>query len=291
MKKQFLLLTMVSLLFSSCAVVLQDEIGVKRTLGRVNEKIHYPGAVVFNPFLSTVIKVPIRTINLAINASLPSKEGLTIQSEISILYKIKTAELPNILKNTGLNFQDVVILPVFRSAAADICAKYEAKDMHSNKRSVIEKEIKERMMEVAESKGFIIESVLMKSISLPPGLAKTIEEKMQSEQEAQRMEFLKDREKREGERKILQAEGEKQSRIIAAEAQKRITEIEAEGKANALKTEAEAQMKANQMLNSSLTPQVLKAKQIEAFKSLSGSNNAKVIITDGKTPLIGIPEN
>lgn len=291
MKKQFLLLTVVSVIFSSCAVVLQDEIGVKRTLGRVNDKIHYPGAVLFNPLLSTVIKVPIRTINLAINASLPSKEGLTIQSEISILYKIKTAELPNILKNTGLNFQDVVILPVFRSAAADICAKYEAKDMHSNKRSIIEKEIKERMMEVAESKGFIIESVLMKSISLPPGLAKTIEEKMQSEQEAQRMEFLKDREKREAERKILQAEGEKQSRIIAAEAQKRITEIEAEGKANALKTEAEAQMKANQMLNSSLTPQVLKAKQIEAFKSLSGSNNTKVIITDGKTPLIGIPEN
>jgi regulator of protease activity HflC (stomatin/prohibitin superfamily) len=284
-------LAIITICISSCAIILQDEIGVKRTLGRINNKVLYPGSVFLNPFISTVIKVPVRTVNLAINVGLPSKEGLTIQAEISILYKIKPVELPNILKNTGLEFQEVVILPVFRSAAADICAKYEAKDMHSNKRSLIEKEIRERMMEVTEPKGFIIESVLMKSISLPPGLAKTIEEKMQSEQEAQRMEFLKDREKREAERKVLQAEGEKQSRIIAAEAQKRITEIEAEGKANALKIEADAQMKANDLLTRSLTPQVLKAKQIEAFRVLSTSPNTKVIITDGKTPLIGIPEN
>lgn len=291
MTHKTLFFVIISFVLSSCATVLQDEVGVKRTLGKINNKVYNPGPVFFNPFLSKMIKMPMSTVNLAINASLPSKEGLTIQSEISILYRIKTAELPNILKNTGLEFQEVVILPVFRSAAADICAKYEAKDMHSNKRSLIEKEIRDRMMEVTESKGFIIESVLMKSISLPPGLARTIEEKMQSEQEAQRMEFLKDREKREAERKVLQAEGEKQSRIIAAEAQKRILEIEAEGKANALKIEAEAQMKANEMLNKSLTPQVLKAKQIEAFKNLSTSSNTKIIITDGKTPLIGIPEN
>lgn len=291
MLKKIFPIAFVLFIFSSCSTILQDEIGVKRTLGKINNRVYYPGPVVFNPFLTTVIKMPIRTINLAINASLPSKEGLTIQSEISILFKIKTEELPNILKNTGLEFQEVVILPVFRSAAADICAKYEAKDMHSNKRSLIEKEIRDRMMEVTEPKGFIIESVLMKNISLPPGLARTIEEKMQSEQEAQRMEFLKDREKREAERKVLQAEGDKQSRIIAAEAQKRILEIEAEGKANAMKIEADAQMKANELLSKSLTPQVLRAKQIEAFRSLSGSNNSKIIITDGKTPLIGLPEN
>jgi regulator of protease activity HflC (stomatin/prohibitin superfamily) len=291
MINKIILLAFITIYFSSCAIVRQDEIGVKRTLGKINKKVYYPGAIFMNPFISTVIKVPVRTINLAINAGLPSKEGLTIQSEISILYKIKTDELPNILRNSGLGFQEVVILPVFRSAAADVCSKYEAKDMHSNKRSLIEKEIREKMMEVTEAKGFIIESVLMKSISLPPGLAKTIEEKMQSEQEAQRMEFLKDREKREAERKVLFAEGEKQSRIIAAEAQKRITEIEAEGKANALIIEAEAQMKANEMLTKSLTPQVLKAKQIEAFRLLSTSPNSKIIITDGKTPLIGLPEN
>ncbi len=290
MKTKLIILSCLAIILSSCVTVLQDEVGVKRTLGRINGKVYQPGAVLLNPFLSRIIRVPVRTVNLAINANLPSKEGLTIQSEISILYRIKTSELPNILRNTGLDFQEVVILPIFRSAAADICARFEAKDMHSNKRSLIEKEIRDRMMEVTEAKGFIIESVLMKSISLPAGLARTIEEKMQSEQEAQRMEFLKEREKREAERKILQAEGDKQSRIIAAEGQKRILEIEAQGRANAVTIEAEAQFKANELLDKSLTPQILRAKQIEAFKAISGSNNAKIIISDGKTPLIGLPD-
>jgi regulator of protease activity HflC (stomatin/prohibitin superfamily) len=236
-----------------------------------------------------MIWVPINTINLEINVGLPSKEGLTVQSEISILYKIKTSEVPNIIKYTPLNYQSVLILPVFRSASVDVCSEFDAKDMHSAKRSQIESKIKERMMQVLDSKGFIIEAVLLKSITLPQGLSRAIEEKLQAEQDAQRMEFLKDREKKEAERKVLQAEGDKNSKIIAAEGQKRILELEAEGRANAVKIEADANTKANNMLEKRLTPQVLKFKQIEAFKELSTSPNTQTIITDGKTPLIGLP--
>lgn len=277
-----------ALSISSCAVIIQDEVGVKRTLGRVKNKIYSPGPRVFNPFTSRIIKVKIRTVNLEMTLGLPSKEGLTVNSEISILYKIVRNEVPNILQNTGLEFEDVLIKPVLRSATADICAKFDAKDMHSSKRSIIEKQIAERMMEVLSPKGFLIEQVLLKSISLPPGLSKSIEEKLQAEQDAQRMEFVKERERRDAERKLIQADGEKQSRIIAAEGLKRTTEIEAEGRANAIKTEAEAQMRANELLNKSLTPIVIKNRQIEAFMNLSKSSNTKVIITDGKTPLMGL---
>lgn len=290
--KPFIKILSAALLIStvmSCTTIKQDEIGIKRTFGRISSDVMKPGLVVFNPFFTTVIVTPIRTVNLAISASLPSKEGVNVQSEISILYKIKTAEFSTILQSTGFDFQEVLILPVFRSAASDICSKYEAKDMHSAKRSIIEQEIRERMMTVVESKGFVIEAVLMKSITLPPGLAKAIEEKLQAEQDAQRMDFLKERERKDAERRIVQAEGDKKSRIIAAEAQKSVLEIEAEGRANAIKTEAAAQAKANDMLNNSLTPQMLKLRQIEAFKELSKSTNTKTIITDGKTPFLSLP--
>ena len=156
-----------------------------------------------------MIWVPINTINLEINVGLPSKEGLTVQSDISILYKIKTNEVQNIIKYTPLNYQSVLILPVFRSASVDVCSEFDAKDMHSAKRSQIESKIKERMMQVLDSNGFIIEEVLLKSITLLQGLSRAIEEKLQAEQDAQRMEFLKDRERREAERKVLQAEADK----------------------------------------------------------------------------------
>lgn len=286
----FSLLALSFIFGTGCKIIVQDEVGVKRRLGRMSNQIIEPGPRAFNPFTTKIITVPVRTINLELNLGLPSKEGLTVNSEISILYKIKNNEVPNILKSTGLNFEEVLIKPVFRSAAADVCAKFDAKDMHSAKRSIIEKEIRDRMMEVLDTKGFIIEAVLMKSIVLPAGLSKAIEEKLQAEQDAQRMEFLKDRERRDAERKLIQAEGEKNAQIVAAEAAKRKMEIEAEGRANAIKTEADAQAKANDMLNKSITPAVLRNKQIEAFQGLSKSTNTKVIITDGKTPLIGIDQ-
>jgi regulator of protease activity HflC (stomatin/prohibitin superfamily) len=190
---------------------------------------------------------------------------------------------------------------VFRSAAADITAKFLAKDMHSGERAQIEGAIRKQMTEILEPKGFIIDNVLLKSISLPQGLARTIEEKLQAEQEAQRMEFVKEREKRDAERKIIeaegkkeiariQAEGEKNAAIIQAEARKRMYEIEAEGRANAMSIEAIATRLANDTINRTLTPAILKLRQIEAFRSLSNSNNSKLVVTDGKTPFLSLPE-
>lgn len=282
-------LILLSIFFlSSCAVINQDEVGVKRKLGRMSQKTIPPGPKAFNPLTSRIITMKVRTINIEIKMGLPSKEGLTVNSEISVLYRIKPTEVPKILRETGINYENVLISPVFRSAAADICAKYDAKDMHSAKRGEIENEILVRMMEVLEPRGFIIEAVLMKSIQLPAGLAKAIEEKLQAEQDAQRMEFVNNREKLEAERKRLFAEGEKQSKIIAAEAEKRSTEIRADARAYEIRTEALASAEANDRLAKTLTTLLIQNKNIEAFEKLARSANAKVIITDGKTPLLGI---
>lgn len=273
----------------SCKIVNQDEVAVKRVLGRVKPIVYAPGPRMYNPFTSRVITAPVRTVNLQINMILPSKEGLNVNAEISILYKIKTEELPTIVTQIGFGFETELISPVFRSAAADICSKFDAKDMHSSKRAEIEVQIKNQMMEILEARGFIIERVLMKSIILPAGLTRSIEEKLQAEQEALRMEFIKDRERIDAERKLIQAEGEKQSRIIAAEGLRKTLELEAEGKANALKLEADAIMKSNELIYKSLNPVILKYKSIEALEQLAKSNNAKVIITDGKMqPLLNI---
>lgn len=285
-----IILITATLLFSGCAKIIQDEVGVKRTFGRLNKNTLSPGLRFFNPFASTIIKVPVRTINLQIEAGLPSKEGLTIKSEISILYSVKKEEVPKILETVGLDFQEVLILPVFRSASADVCARFFAKDMHSSERAKIEKEIKEKMMDVLSGRGFNIEAVLMKSITLPPSLSKAIEDKLSAEQEALRMEFILDRERREAERRTIEAEGKKKATVIAAEADKQVVIIAAEGKRQASILEAEGTKEANDLLNKSLGPLTIKYYQIEAFKDLCTSPNAKTIITDGKTPFLTMPD-
>jgi regulator of protease activity HflC (stomatin/prohibitin superfamily) len=288
-KNQIVILLIASLaLVTSCTVVRPTQVGVKSTFGKIKGKIRQPGAVLYNPFVSRIIKVNVRTMNLPIKENLPSKEGLTILSESSILYHVRSEDVPKIIQETGLNYEENLILPVFRSAASDVCSRYYAKDMHSAKRNEIEKEIQKRLAEVCEEKGFVIEAVLLKSISLPSGLTKSIETKLEAEQEALRMEFVLDKQKKEVERQIIEAEGTKKTNVIQAEARAQMMKIEAEGRAQNIEIEAKANTLANDLLNNSITPNLLKLKQIEAFVKLSTSNNTKTIVTDGKGSLLNV---
>ena len=241
------------LTLSQCKVVRQGEAGVKRNLGKISKKALNPGPRFFNPFTTTIIIVPVRTVNLEVNLELPSKEGVNVLAEISILYKIDSKMTTSIVENIGRDYENSVLLPVFRASAADITAKFMAKDMHTGNRLEIENEIKDQMMKYLEQRGFIIEAVLLKSIKLPKGLYRAIEEKLEAEQDAQRMEFILLREKQEAQRRTIEAEGIRD---------------------------------ANRIITEGLTDGIIKYKSIEAFKDLSKSPNTKVIITDGKAPFM-----
>jgi prohibitin 1 len=125
--------------------------------------------------------------------------------------------------------------------------------MHSGMRSDIEKAIKSKMEETLTAQGILIEAVLMKSIQLPSGLASSIEQKLQAEQDAMRMEFVLKQATLEAERKIIEAKGIRDSQKIISEG---------------------------------LTEEIIKIRSIEAFMELSKSPNSKVIITDGAAPML-----
>jgi prohibitin 1 len=251
LKALFFLILVFSI--SSCRVVRQGEFGVKRKLGKYNDGVYTSGLRVFNPFTSKIITISSQTENIEVSINIPSREGLTIQSEVSILYKVRGKDAPNLLRNVGLDYEETIILPVFRSAVADVTSKYYAKDMHSGNRAEIEVAIRELMMKTLDEKGIIVESVLLKSIMLPKNLTKAIEDKLEAEQQAQRMEFILAQERQEAERKR-----------IAATATRDANKIIAEG----------------------LTQEILQFKALEAWLQLSQSPNSKVIITNGTVPMM-----
>lgn len=242
---------------SSCTVVRQGEVGVKRTFGKYSDKVYTSGLKTFNPFTSKVVKISSQTENIEVSLVIPSREGLSIQSEVSILYRVKGNEAPDLLRKVGTDYEGTVILPVFRSAVADVTSKYYAKDMHSGNRAEIETAIRDLMMKTVEEKGIIVESVLLKSIALPRSLAKAIEDKLEAEQQAQRMEFVLQQEQREAERMRIKAEGVRD---------------------------------ANQIIAEGLTPAILQFKAIEAWLQLSQSPNSKIVLSNGTMPLMMNPE-
>lgn len=275
-RKIFASFFIAAIALSSCAVIRPGQVGVKQRFGKLSERTSDGGLMFYNPFVSSIIRVPVRTINRELTMNLPSKEGLTIRSEVSILYRVESNKVRKVIQEVGLSF-DQIITAVFRSAASDVCSQYFAKDMHSGERRGIESRINELMNANLGPRGFIIEAVLLKSITLPPGLSKAIEMKLESEQDALRMEFIKQQEEREAERQLIRAEGRKNAQIIEAEARAKVIEIEAE--ANEL---------ANNKLSESLTPSVLQMKQIEAMLELAKSPNTKTLFMDGSNPFMNL---
>lgn len=253
--KRVILLFLAGLMVS-CATVQPDERGVVKTFGKLDTEVQEPGLVWYNPLFSSLVTIPVRTVNREVSLSLPSKEGTTIEAQISILYRVKKKMVIDILQEVGEDYEQTLILTSFRSAAADITARHLAKEMHSSQRTNIGNEIKDLMNKGLNGRGFEIESVLLKSIALPPGLARSIEAKLQAEQDAQRMKFVLQREEMEAKRRIVEAEGIRDSQKI---------------------------------ISQGLMNNVLQWRAIEAFKELANSQNTKIIITDGKTPLF-IPE-
>lgn len=250
---RILSMVLLASILASCSVIRQGEVGVKRKLGKLDKSSLQPGPVLFNPFTTRVIKLPIRTMNMEISSSLPSKEGLNVAAVISILYRIEPNKAPSIIETLGMNYDDVVINSVFRSASADVCSRFFAKDMHSAQRALIEKEITDQMARQLHDRGILVEAVLLKNIQLPAGLARAVEEKLEAEQDAQRMEFLLDREKREAQRKMIEAQGIRDAQKILSEGLNRF---------------------------------IIEWQSIEAFRELAKSPNTKIIITDGKAPMM-----
>jgi regulator of protease activity HflC (stomatin/prohibitin superfamily) len=241
-------------LLNSCAIVRPGEVGVKQKLGRIKGKERPQGVYMLNPFTTKMVKVPTRTINMAVSLeSLPSKEGLSIGCEMAVLFHIEPQYAVKIVETVGVKNGQGIILSALRSAAADVTAKFLAKDLHTAEREKIEQAITDRLTEVLGGRGFTVEALLLKSIRLPESLYKAIEEKLEAEQRAQTMQYVLERQRQEADRMRIEAEGIRDSQKIIAEG---------------------------------LTELLIKYKSLEVFDRLSKSNNSKIIITDGKAPML-----
>lgn len=249
-------LVLAAIALGGCMTIVRPgEVGVRDTLGAQSEHVSEPGFKLFFWPIWDITRISVQLRNLKVRLPLPSKEGLTIQSEISILYSIEAEKVPQILREIGSDFEESFLLPVFRSATSDVAARFAAKDMHSGRRADIEEEIRKQMNVRINGRGFRIQAVLLKSIRLPTGLSASIEARLRAEQEAQQMEYVIAREKQEAARRLIEAEGIR---------------------------------RANEELSRGLTPEVLRYKAIEALSRLAASPNAKVIITPSNDPL-GLP--
>ena len=218
--------------------------GVIDFLGYVSDHTLKPGVNLVNP-MANVEKMSIKTQELKELMSVPSKEGLSVDLEISLLFKLDSEKANDIYKTVGPNYAEIILTPQFRSVVRGVTARYEAKALYTASREKLAGEILAELEKLVGPRGINVEQAPLRQIQLPERLTKSIEEKLQAEQESQRMEFILTREKQEAERKRIEAKG--------------IADFQ-------------------DIVSKGISDQLLRWKGIEATENLANSQNTKVVV-------------
>ena len=241
-----LMLLVVGIILASSATscVKTGHVGVVSVFGRVTGRTLSEGIHIVNP-LANVTEMSIKTQEIKEKAAVPSKEGLIMGLEASVLYHLDPAQAATVYQQIGPKFAEVLLIPTFRSAIRAITAGNTAASLYSDGREGIANQILEDVRRQVAARGIIVENVLLRDLQLPESLKHAIEAKQQAQQEAQRMEFVLQREKQEAERKRVEAAGIKDFQDIVSQG---------------------------------ISEKLLEWKGIEATMELVKSNNSKVIV-------------
>ena len=254
-------------IITSCVVQIDaGQVGVQKLFGKVQTRVLQSGLNFINPLVD-VIKMDVKTKNYTMSGvhdegeksgddaiRVLAADGLEVTIDLSVLYRIVPSEAPRLLAQTGEDFEDKIVRPITRTRIRDNAVYYEAVALYSTKRDEFQQRIFKSIEDDFRKRGLLLENLLVRNITLPASVKATIEQKINAEQDAQKMQFVLQKEKQEAERKRVEAQG-------IADYQRIISE--------------------------SLTDRQLQYESIKANLEIAKSQNAKIIIMGkGNTPVI-----
>ncbi|HLG41127.1 MAG TPA: prohibitin family protein [Chitinophagaceae bacterium] len=242
------------------------QVGVKVLFGKVQNDVLSSGLHFINPFVE-ITRLDIKTQNYTMSGvhdegarsaddaiRVLTADGLEVTIDLTVLYKLLSSEAPRLLRETGVDYTDKIVRPVTRTKIRDNSVYYDAIALYSTKRDEFQQRIFSSIENDFKKRGLVLEQLLVRNITLPQSVKETIEQKINAEQDAQKMQFVLLKEKQEAERKRVEAQG-------IADYQR--------------------------IINTGLTDQQLQYEQIKAYLELAKSPNSKVIIMGkGNTPVI-----
>ncbi|ADB40895.1 prohibitin family protein [Spirosoma linguale] len=261
------ILLLFGLLSASVRQIDAGQVGVISLFGNVSDRTLNAGLNFVNP-LANVAEFDIKTQNYTMSAShdegqkqgddairVLTADGLEVVIDLTVLYRVMSSQAPKIYREIGPDYMDKIVRPITRTRIRDNAVYYDAVALYSSRRDEFQARIYKTIEADFRKRGLSLEQLLIRNIDLPASVKKTIESKINAEQDAQKMQFVLQKERQEAERKRVEAQG-------IADYQK--------------------------ILSTGLSDKQLQYEQIKAQRELAASPNAKIVIMGGRgnVPLI-----
>ncbi|MCB0699633.1 MAG: prohibitin family protein [Chitinophagales bacterium] len=255
-----IILILLGALSAGIVQIEAGHIGVQKLFGKVQKDVLRSGLHLINPLVE-VVEVDIRTVNYTMSGTTDeghksgddairtlSADGLEVIIDLTVLYKVVPTDAPQLIDKIGLDYEDKIVRPIARTEIRDNAVNYNAVSLYSTKRDEFQTLIYESIDNEFKKRGLLLENLLIRNITLPASVKQAIEQKINAEQEAEKMKYVLQKEKQEAERKRVEAQG-------IADYQR--------------------------IISLNLTDKQLKYEQIQAMKDLAKSPNTKMLLMGG----------
>jgi regulator of protease activity HflC (stomatin/prohibitin superfamily) len=257
-------------LLSAVVVIQPGQVGVPVWFGSVQEPALNEGVHLVNPLL-TIVPMSIRTHTYHVSNADSVNGGMRVLGadlgeltmEATVVYRLNATDAPFIYRTVGRDYGNEMVKPAIRAAFREGAARFKAVDAASFRRHELNLEIEKitrqkikGYLQDQKREGIIISQVLMRDVDPSDKLKRAIDEKLEAQQKVLRMDFVIESERREAERKVVEADGIK---------------------------------KFQQIVSEGISEKLIEWKGLETYEKLAHSPNAKTIIIGagkGSIPLL-----
>src|SRR6478672_5558249 len=153
-----------------------------------------------------------------------SSDGVNLTATVIVRFRLQRDSVPVLHQAIGPDFKKVLVMPGIGSLTREVIAQYTAEQVYSTARqeiqdkirNLVEARLSEKMMEhegeeesyrVSMRETIILYDILVAGIELPAAIVAAINRKTEQYYIAEEYKFRVEREKRESERKKIEAEG------------------------------------------------------------------------------------
>jgi regulator of protease activity HflC (stomatin/prohibitin superfamily) len=146
-----------------------------------------------------------------------TKDGQIVKMDLSVRFHIDPTRLTNLHREIGPDYINKVVRPEIRNQIRLAVSAYPVTEVYTEKRQEIQFQTQDNIRRKFKASYLILDEVLIRNIRFSTEFEKAIEQKQIAQQEAQRMQYVLDKERQEKDRKIIEAQGEAESIRLKAQ--------------------------------------------------------------------------
>jgi len=246
---------LIVLLWPYVVVTIQSgAIGVKYSPlfgGTVMERTYSEGLHLMFPW-DTMFSYDTRLQHEDIDIPVLSRGGLSVDMKVSVYFTPIAERVAELHRDIGPDYKEILIRPIVSSSIRNTVGSYWPEDLYTTAPLKLQDELMVQAVEQMARKPVIIDSIVVRGLSLPDQVNKAIDLKFSAEQEYLRYKYV-----------LLKAGEQMKESYIRAESIRMFQDI----------------------VNGGMTDAYLRWAGIEATKELAASDNAKFVIMGGKDGL------